>query len=67
MHIVEIIDRIKNDYRFVALCKFCQRTSHHGDGYADYYYAAKVFPARPCPHCGGSLRSVSVDNRIADV
>lgn len=51
MHIVKIVWRNKNDFRFIACCKHCEKKSHHGDGYADEYYQTVVFPHRHCEHC----------------
>lgn len=51
MYIIEITEHIKNDFKFIAYCRFCEKKSHHGDGYADSIYQQEVFPHRHCEHC----------------
>jgi hypothetical protein len=52
MHIIEVTHRHRNDFHFIAYCRHCNKKSKHGDGYADHYYQAVVFPHRHCEHCG---------------
>lgn len=52
MHIIKVTSRYRNDFQFTAYCRHCEKTSDHGDGYADAYYQQEVFPHRQCEHCG---------------
>jgi len=52
MHIAEVTFRHRNDFKFIAFCRHCQKKSRHGDGYADAFYQERVFPGRHCEHCG---------------
>jgi hypothetical protein len=51
MHIIEVTWRNRNDFHFVAYCRWCGERSRWHDGYADSYYQQEVLPARHCPHC----------------
>jgi hypothetical protein len=65
MHIAEVTFRNRNDFHFKAYCRHCQKTSMHGDGYADAFYQTKVFPDRCCEHCGLNEYGESADDKKA--
>lgn len=52
MYITKVTSRYKNDFKFDAYCRHCDKYSHWPDGYADDYYQEVVFPHRYCPYCG---------------
>lgn len=65
MYIIKVTSRFRNNFHFEALCRYCGKTSHHGDGYADAIYQQGVFPDRQCEHCGMNEHGETEDEREA--
>jgi len=52
MIIKDVIWRHRNDFHFIAYCKYCGHEHRRSDGYADEYFCERVVPGQSCPKCG---------------
>jgi hypothetical protein len=51
MHIAEVTWRQRNDFHFIAECRYCGYRFRRGDGYADACFQQEVLPSQHCPNC----------------